>query len=446
MNKKFLSLILSFVLILGCVMNSNSVFATGNVNYDLVNSAEKIKTLSRCVLTTNGFEADFSGGGIAFNANCSGDVILNLDFKGDKGLISVVINNDFENAKIIKIENEGDQNILIAENLSKGNYYFEITKQNPYYINQVAFKTISLNGELLDKPLKKNLKLEFYGDSITAGVGTLSTSISGSGEPGYEDASLYSYASYCARNLDAEINMVGMPGYGYICGYDTGKNQNVYPFISRGLYNKSILFDNSSYIADVVVLALGTNDYNYIKKHKEVVEKAEMCEILQKYIDTVRSYNKDCVIVLIGSMADYDLKINDKANGSYINITYALKRAAAINSKVLYLDKLNMNMTGRGYHPTAEQASVGAKVLSDFINDNILSGKDFDEPIAPADYYLNCDLNDDDKVNILDAKRMTDYLVNNNRYKLDDKTADVNCDGVADLKDYLKIRKTIADQ
>ena len=422
-----------------------NVFAQSAEELKFTDIAENVKILSRAAVTENGIEADFAGGGIAFSLNCEGDVSLGLEWTGQVGLLSVVINDDFENASSIKVTAEGEQSVIIAENLEKGEYTFEVSKANAQYSNQVVFKSLSFSGSLLEKPAQRNLKLEFYGDSISCGVGSLSESIADSGNPvGYEDSYLYSYNSYCARYLGAELSTCALPGYGYLCGYDIGRGQNVYPYMDRALFNKEVAFDHSQYMADIVVIELGTNDMNYVRQHKEIVEDSEIDKMVQDYIDKIRSYNENCFIILLGTVSSGTLTVNNKANNHYIKTDNALLRAAATNEKTFYIPKLGMGISGRGYHPKASEAAVGGKTLADFITENILSGKELPPVVAPEDFYLNFDINDDDKFNLVDVLLIRSYLSKSStRYTESD--IDVTGDGKADMKDSLKAIKKLAE-
>lgn len=413
--------------------------------YILSDYSEKVKIQSRAAFLENGLEADFAGGGFAVSLNCEGDVKLKFSWSGAKGMLGVVINDDFENVKLIKVTEQGEQAVTIAENLAKGDYTIEITKQNPQYTNQVVFKSLEFSGEMLEKPLDKELKIEFYGDSISTGVGALSDSISGSGIDGYEDSLLYSYNACCARQLCAEISACALPGYGYLYKYDTGLGGDVYQYMDKALVNKDIDFDHSQYIADIVVIELGTNDRNYINNKGGEISDNEINKVVQNYIDKIRSYNKDCWIVLMGTFSpDSSFNINKKSGGRYMKLHNALLLATAVNKKTYYIEKFSTPLTGRGWHPNQAQCQQIGKTLADFISENILSGKEPPATILPSEFYLNYDINSDDKLSAVDALYMRNYLLKKISSITDEK-ADCNKDGKADMTDYYKLRKKLAE-
>ena len=443
--KVFLSVVLSVLIFASVILSAGTPALASSVYYSFTDIKENIKPLSRVAKTEDGYEAHFAGGGVCFALDCSGDVSVSIDYKGVVGLISVVINDDIDSAKSIRIEKEGVQDIVIAEDLGQGTYTFEILKGNSQDLNEIIFKGVSFTGTLCDRPADKSLKLEFYGDSISAGVGSMVKSVEAVGVPvGYQNNYIYSYNYYCAKYLNADINSCALPGYGYVCGYSTGRQQNLYPHMSKALFSKDVAYDHSDFIADIVIIELGTNDVNYIKQHEEIVEDDEIDKAVQDYIDKIRSYNKDCVIVLIGSPGTGSFMVKDKINKHYIKLDNALLRAAATNEKTYLFSELSMGTSGGAYHPHATEAAVGGKNLADYITDTILSGKEPPKTVAKEEFYLNFDVNSDDKLNVLDALAMRHYLCKS-KSNVTKKDADVNFDGVADVKDSLKIVRKLAE-
>ncbi len=134
-----------------------------------------------------------------------------------------------------------------------------------------SLKKVITDGEFLDAPEKPALKLEFYGDSVSAGEVTEAEDFAGRSDPASHD-SIYdnSYLSYTwitARKLGAQFNNIAQGGIAVFD--DTGYFHAPKMIGMESVYDKLCYFpeggeltqwDFSRYTPDVVVFALGQND------------------------------------------------------------------------------------------------------------------------------------------------------------------------------------------
>jgi len=436
--KKILCLILS-ILILAVGFNINSPVLAQENEFLLTDYKGNVKIQSRAAFTENGLEADFAGGGFVVSLDCQGDVKLTLDWSGDKGKLGVVINDDFENESIIIVENKGEQTITIAENLKKDIYKIEIVKQNSQETNRLIFKSLWFDGEMLEKPSDKELKIQFIGDSFSCGVGAEPVYEGNYYIAGFGDVYYHSYNMFCARKLNAEISTCAIPGYGYYIGASGNLNNNLYNYLDKALFWQDVAYDNSQFLADVVVIELGLNDYNGILNKECVVEDDQADAIVQNYIDKIRSYNKDCYIVLMA----YGTNISNLSGRHYFKLANAIERAAAINEKVYLKQPKSIPLTGWVYHPNTQEAKILGEDLADYIEESVLGGKESPDAIDNKDFYLNFDVNGDDEITTVDVLYMRNFLVK--KFKnAKDKEYDVNRDGKSDVHDLLDLRKRLA--
>ena len=121
---------------------------------------------------------------------------------------------------------------------------------------------------------KKDLQIEFIGDSITCAYGV-------EGRDQYENFKtstenfMKSYAYLTAKQLDADYSAVSYSGHGIISGYSSTGDRvtdslvpDYYDYVGKiGSYKVPWNFENDR--KDVIVINLGTNDNTYASKDYE---------------------------------------------------------------------------------------------------------------------------------------------------------------------------------
>lgn len=136
-----------------------------------------------------------------------------------------------------------------------------------------SFSLISFtsDGEFLDPDPRPSLKLEFYGDSVSAGEVCEAVDFTGRSDPASHDGAYdncyHSYTWQTARLLNAQLHNISQGG---IAVYDdTGWFHAPKMIGMESVYDKLCYFpeggeitkwDFSRYIPDIVVFALGQND------------------------------------------------------------------------------------------------------------------------------------------------------------------------------------------
>ncbi len=140
----------------------------------------------------------------------------------------------------------------------------------------------STDGAFLDPPAREAKKLEFYGDSVTAGACVEAVDYVGRTDPSSNDASYdnawWAYSWQTARLLNAECHLTAqggiavLPHTGYFhyptqIGMDETWDRLCY-FPEAGEYTK---WDFSRFVPDAVVFALGQND-----QHNALTEENDL--------------------------------------------------------------------------------------------------------------------------------------------------------------------------
>ncbi len=179
-------------------------------------------------------------------------------------------------------ENNGKDVVLTAaEGLPDGEHSVIVYKM--FAANHfLVFKGIEADGELTEKPVLPELKIEVYGDSVCAGEVIEAVDHVGMTDPENHnsryDNSWNSFVMQTARRLGAQIHNIAQGG---IALFD-GTGYFHYPdYIGlESVYDKLCYFpeggeltqwDFSRYIPDIVIIAIGQND-----KHNGKTEKDDL--------------------------------------------------------------------------------------------------------------------------------------------------------------------------
>lgn len=199
---------------------------------------------------------------------------------------------------------------------------------------------------------KKDMSIEFIGDSITCAYGVEST--------GYDDPFvttkenfMKSYAYLTAQALDADYSTVCYSAFGVLSGWtDDGtiKEEKLVP----PLYEQVSLdfpepWDSSAHPFDVVVISLGTNDFTYTGADEE-----RMDEFALAYIGLLRQvreqHPESYIICTLGTMGCTEL-------GPYVKRAVQSFRSATGDARVRCYrsDRIDEESDGIGTygHPNA---------------------------------------------------------------------------------------------
>ena len=222
----------------------------------------------------------------------------------------------------------------------------------------LVLKSIRICGkapEFLVPPHDKMLKLEFLGDSITAGWGVLANKDRNQYYT-FEQDSTMTYAFLTAEYFNADIRTVCYSGQGVFknCAGDTG-----YRF--RRIFNMNTRvrdgFNHSDWTPDVMVLNCGTNDVPGGTTYDEMFKEGEAL------IDDVRKAYKDAKIVWVYGM------MNDKFHDTFKKLVAKKNNEGDKNIYYLPLEKITAekNEIGAVGHPNFNASVRVSNKLSKFI-------------------------------------------------------------------------------
>ena len=204
------------------------------------------------------------------------------------------------------------QTLKIASGLEAGEHTIAVSKSVDSKNGGLYIYSVSYTGNL-DITQAKTRKIQFVGDSITAGFGVVTKSHDPLGivtDGVYTDKtySYYSYANVAADALDAEYYSIANGGW-YFSSSESADIEN--KSITRIYDEQSMLielgaYDHSQWQPDVVVINLGTNDATLKDADGNIVVTAEqyMTDVAVM-IDQVRNANPNAKILwAYGAMGD----------------------------------------------------------------------------------------------------------------------------------------------
>lgn len=215
---------------------------------------------------------------------------------------------------------------------------------------------------------KKDISIEFIGDSITCAYGVEGLSSYESFKTTTENF-MKSYAYLTAEKLNADYSAVCYSGHGIISGYTSSGDRNTDSLIpdcyglAGKLSNYAHSWDFSASTNDVVVINLGTNDSGYVNADPE----NRSSEFIDGYVDflkTVREKNPQAYIVCtLGTMGCEDIyELVEDAVEEYSNAT-GDKRVMSYKSAT----QNPADGIGSDWHPSVLTQQNSAYVLADKI-------------------------------------------------------------------------------
>lgn len=274
----------------------------------------------------------------------------------------------------IDMKNEnGAAEYTVAEYLADEEHTLILFKRQAaaHYFRFISLET---DGEVLPANEKYDLKLEYYGDSVSAGEVTEALYYDGHCDPenhgSIYDNSYFSYTWILARRLNAQfynnsqggLALFDKTGYFYdkdLTGLETTYNKLSYvPYAPMGLTE----WDFSSYTPDIVVFAIGQNDANPDPKaifDKEYAEKwkAKYKEIV---LELKERYG-NVKFLLITTVLMHDPRWDE-----------VLDEIKEELGDYVYRYRFNRNGAATPGHPRATEQTEMAVELEQFIRANML--------------------------------------------------------------------------
>ena len=288
-----------------------------------------------------------------------------------QGWLGVMI--DGELTKRIRLE-DGERSYVLYEGDELENAEITIVKLSENQMTSTGIKSITCNAKRLSAAPKKDISIEFIGDSITCGYGNEAEKPSDGFDSDMQNGAA-TYGFYTAQSIGADWSMVCISGIGLISDYtDTAGVKEDY-LLAGDIYDYSdVNFQQRRGIeplekwdfgggSDIVVINLGTNDYSYTGKDESL--QGEFYAAYYDFLGDVRANNPNADIVCTMGIMGAEL---------YGQIEEAVKDFSSDNKdERIYTMKFEYQREedgyGGDYHPTVKTHQRAAEQLEGFLKE-----------------------------------------------------------------------------
>ncbi len=303
--------------------------------------------------------------GTSVKINFEGESV-SATLKDEKGenYYNIVLDED----SIIVLHPDTDKKqYLLASNLTEGKHSIEIFKRTEWNNGKTNFYGFKLEGnaKLLPADTGKDVKIEFYGNSITSGCAV--EDYSGNDSPDSIFTNNWnSYAAVTARSLDADYRCISKGGIGIMVSW--------FPLIMPEMYNRLIpndpgsSWDFSKYTPDIVVINLFQNDSWLVNmpdhnefKHRfgtTAPDDEFIINSYRRFVSALRGHYPNArIICMLGNM---DITAKDSPWLGYVE-----QAVAQLNDK--RIQTLFVPYKETPGHPRIEEQQIMADNLIEFI-------------------------------------------------------------------------------
>lgn len=316
-------------------------------------SDENVKSMGRNEFKDNALYLMHSASYIEFNYVCCQLYIDISACLGENTRVAVLVNDELVyDLKITVDEGSRIIEIVDSETLHYGTVRLiklsESQDSSMIRINEIV---INENGKIYPTDNTK-LKIEFIGDSIACGYGV--DNRNGEEESSVEtENAMLAYPYITSKEANADFQVVAYSGFGLLTGFSEDGEKIPEKALPQYYEETALLPDGTSYgkwdfskfSPDIIVINIGTNDFNYCN----TPERTD--EFYNGYIDflkTVRSFNPDSELLCTTGIMGNNL--TDTIISAVWNYAYDYKDEKIHFSQLPVMD--DADGCGVNHHPS----------------------------------------------------------------------------------------------
>ena len=328
--------------------------------------SSRIKIMGRAANGAEGIDFFWSASGFEVNSNGS-ELWAQIasDYDKFEVWISVWLNG-VQTARLML--NKGTNDVCLYRNLPAAKaknirVYKETQAMGDDDKHRFLLKSLSTDGDLLPVT-PQPLRIEFIGDSITSGEGT----VGAKGETDWTSiffGATKTWAFKLARMVGADFNVISQSGWGVVCGYDGNLSHALPKYYGEvcsvaNRFGGEREWDFSNFEPDWVIVNLGTNDQNPCQSRPDIAEIFEAGVI--SFLTKIRAGNPKAKIVWCYGMIGHILAEQiERAVDAY------KKQSGDDRVQYILLPEIDMEKTGALSHPTEAQQQEAADYLRSHI-------------------------------------------------------------------------------
>jgi hypothetical protein len=293
---------------------------------------------------------------------------IRLDDQQGRNYFNVFLDGDLDSPLVIEAK-KGETNYVVAQQLAPGTHSFLITKRTEGEEGATVFRGLELDdgASLLAPPPRPARRIEFFGDSITSGMGN-EGALNGSDDAGKDKNSFLSYAAISARALDAEVHQTSQSGIGVMISWFPFTMPDFYDQLSA-VGNNATSWDFKRWTPHVVVVNLLQNDSWLIgRDHKLQPEpdEAQRVNAYKAFVQRIRArYPNAYIVCALGSM---DATRPGSPWPGYVKAAVDQLRKEQGDKRI---GTLFFPYTGYGQHPRVSHHRANAARLTAFIREKM---------------------------------------------------------------------------
>ncbi len=355
---------------------------TGPVAYDPervteyeLNAESPVLVTGRTIALDAGLALDLSASSMRFRTTGGGDVSLEGTVGGNNQIyFTVYIDGERQPTRVMFPKGESTQ--IIAKDLSNEKHLIEFVRQTEGQFGTFTAEKITMKGSLFgNKPAEKKLYVEFIGDSITCGAGSLCKYLAADDFLNYlpaqtsscirtgvnkdaqwiEEDATNSYAYLTARALNADCSLISYSAMGLTKSNGGLGDYNMQAHYQKGAFLREggEIYDfASARKPDFVVINLGTNDVGQTDINETKYKAA-----VKSFINQIREAYGDSELKIVWA-------VGLMGNGNY---NWAKAAIDELNDANLYTYRFSAAQSGHGNHPAIEQHATAATSFRSFL-------------------------------------------------------------------------------
>jgi lysophospholipase L1-like esterase len=287
----------SLILLLSSLVSS--LLISGAFAESIQATDDRIAVMGRIAKANDG-SVRFSFPGVSFFANFEGKQLSIEAFSSsENSYLDVIIDNG--TPKTVKLSTT-PQVINLLSNSDSKNHSVEIIHRSETWHGVVTLKQFSSDGKFNATPQLPKRKIMVLGDSVTCAEAIERV------EGAKKNTSWWnprlSYGMLTAKNLNAQVQLVCMGGRGLIHSWNGKTDEHNLPGFYQDAIPELVPWNQTQYHPDVIVSAIGTNDFATGIPDREIYVSTYVKFVTQLLID-----HKQAQILLIeGSILNGDSK------------------------------------------------------------------------------------------------------------------------------------------